>query len=96
MNKPQNLPVEGTPFKKSKIKLYKDSLIYLLSDASHSNPVVLFADQLVQSSTIIVFTPLSGNQLIQLANFANTWNQEIMIEVSPFPGIKIEFNLKQK
>jgi len=95
MSKPQNLPVKGIPVKKSKIELYQESLINILLGLTHANPVVLFADQLVKSSTILVFTPLSGYRLKQLANFANSWNQELMIGRGQLGSIKIEFNLNQ-
>ena len=90
MNKPQNLPI-----KKSKIELYQESLINILIGLTHADPIVLFADQLVKSSTILVFTPLSGYRLKQLANFANSWNQELMIGGGQLGSIKIELNLNQ-
>ena len=97
MNKPQKIPVEGIPVKKSKIELYQDSLIDILSGLTHAHPVVLFADQLVKSSTTVVFTPLNGYQLKQLANFGNSWNQELLISSGELGNyIKIEFELKLK
>ncbi len=96
MNKPQNLPVEGIPIKKSKIELYQDSLIKILSGLRHTNPAILFSNQLVKSSKVFVLEPMTGDRLRQLTDFGNSWNQELTIDPNPWSTIKIEFKLKEK
>lgn len=95
MNKPQTLPVEGIPVKKSQTEQFADSLAKILLNSTHTQPVILFADKLVQSATILTFSPLSGDQVRSLCNFADSWNHEMMIGRGHLGTIQIEFNLKQ-
>lgn len=96
MNKPQTLPVEGVKVKKSQTERFSESLSNILSGTAKSEPIILFAEKLVQSASIFVFSPLSGDQLRSLCNLADSWNQEMIIGRGPLASIIVEFNLKQQ
>lgn len=94
MNKPQTLPVEGVPVKRSQVESFKAGIAMILKDEPHTPATVLFAEQTVLSATSIVLHPLNGDRLRALTNFADSWNMELMIGVSILSTLQLEFNLK--